>query len=474
MFILDIWGPFLVISPNATLYNWQQEVNKFCPNLKVLPYWGGLKERKFLKKFFNPLNLYTKQSAFHVCITSYQFMVQDQKLFNKVSWQYMILDEAHSIKNINSRRWNTLLQFSCRNRLLLTGTPIQNSMSELWALLHFIMPNLFDSHEQFQEWFSKDIEAHSQSKGELNEEQLKRLHTILKPFMLRRIKKDVENEIGHKTEYEIKCDMTKRQQVLYQSIKSKLSNLSDLFTNVDSKVKYDNLMNLVMQFRKVCNHPELFERHIGKIPFAFKNMFNNAPISTIPIANTSVVGVEDTKYIYSEEKNVLSYCLSKLIYDELFFYTIKNENNSIKYNKNWNPFILVNNVDTDLTNVFPSLSLSPFNNSELKKLCKMNDITSFICLIHYFKTFNIKKEYLRSYIRENEEESDCIVKGRKNILSIFISREITGKDNRLKSLFDAKNQLQISSFSLCKDNEELSREMTELIEIRVSRVFYLF
>ena len=117
----------------------------------------------------------------------------------------MILDEAQAIKNIASQRWNTLLSFNCRNRLLLSGTPIQNSMSELWALLHFIMPNLFDSHEQFQEWFSKDIEAHSQEKGELNQEQLKRLHQILKPFMLRRVKKDVEHEIGPKKEYEILC-----------------------------------------------------------------------------------------------------------------------------------------------------------------------------------------------------------------------------------------------------------------------------
>ena len=151
------WGPFLVIAPNATLYNWQQELNRFCPSLKVLPYWGALRERKTLRKFFNSSQLYVKSSSFHVCITSYQLVVCDEKVFHKVNWNYMILDEAQAIKNIASQRWNTLLSFNCRNRLLLTGTPIQNSMSELWALLHFIMPNLFDSHEQFQEWFSKLI-----------------------------------------------------------------------------------------------------------------------------------------------------------------------------------------------------------------------------------------------------------------------------------------------------------------------------
>ena len=279
------WGPFLVIAPNATLYNWQQEFNRFCPSLKVLPYWGALKERKTLRKFFNSSQLYVKNSAFHVCITSYQLIVCDEKVFHKVNWNYMILDEAQAIKNIASQRWNTLLSFNCRNRLLLSGTPIQNSMSELWALLHFIMPNLFDSHEQFQEWFrewfSKDIEAHSQEKGELNQEQLKRLHQILKPFMLRRVKKDVEHEIGPKKEYEILCYMTEKQKILYNSIKQKLNNISDLFKSTDSKLKVTNLMNLVIQFRKVCNHPELFERNIGKVPFTFKDILSNNETNSV-------------------------------------------------------------------------------------------------------------------------------------------------------------------------------------------------
>ncbi len=130
----------------------------------------------------------------------------------------MILDEAQNIKNSSSARWKTLLGFQCRNRLLLTGTPIQNNMqgehqfkisqnsecvtkvhAELWALLHFIMPTLFDSHDEFNEWFSKDIENAAENKGSrLNEHQLRRLHMILKPFMLRRVKRHVQNELSDK------------------------------------------------------------------------------------------------------------------------------------------------------------------------------------------------------------------------------------------------------------------------------------
>lgn len=197
----NIWGPFLVIAPASTLHNWQQEFTKFTPDLKALPYWGNPKDRKTLRTFWNKKQVYSKDAPFHVLITSYQLVVSDEKYFQRVKWQYMVLDEAQAIKSSSSARWKTLLGFNCRNRLLLTGTPIQNSMQELWALLHFIMPSLFDSHEEFSEWFSKDIESHAENKGTLNEHQLKRLHMILKPFMLRRIKKNVQNELGDKVLY---------------------------------------------------------------------------------------------------------------------------------------------------------------------------------------------------------------------------------------------------------------------------------
>ncbi|KAF5103223.1 hypothetical protein D0Z03_000267 [Geotrichum reessii] len=155
----NIWGPFLVVTPASTLHNWQQEIAKFVPDFKVLPYWGNAKDRKVLRKFWDHKNVkYNRDSQFHVLVTSYQMVVADASYFQKMKWQYMILDEAQAIKSSTSSRWKSLLSFQCRNRLLLTGTPIQNSMQELWALLHFIMPSLFDSHDEFSEWFANDIE----------------------------------------------------------------------------------------------------------------------------------------------------------------------------------------------------------------------------------------------------------------------------------------------------------------------------
>ena len=424
------WGPFLVIAPNSTLYNWQQELNRFCPSLKVLPYWGALRERKMLRKLFNTSQLYVKNSSFHVCITSYQLVVCDEKVFHKINWNYMILDEAQAIKNINSQRWNTLLSFHCRNRLLLTGTPIQNSMSELWALLHFIMPNLFDSHEQFKEWFSKDIEAHSQDKGELNKEQLKRLHQILKPFMLRRVKKDVEHEIGPKEEFEIACEMTEKQKILYNSIKEKLSNISDLFISTDSKFKVTNLMNLVMQFRKVCNHPELFERSIGKVPFTFKDLVSEH------FSNSMFVLLNGDVHLRINNKSVVNYFVPKMIYDLCYeLYDIGNK--KIK-NKMFNIFRYENIVDSlyfrNGNSIFNFVNLIGISFREIDLFMKKDLLINQICILHYFKTLFRINQYKNEYNNNNDfdDNKKTLIKINlfinKNLFSTEFNEEFSIKD----------------------------------------------
>lgn len=341
----NIWGPFLVVTPASTLHNWVNEITKFVPEFKVLPYWGNGNDRKTLRKFWDRKNLrYGKDSPFHVMITSYQMVVTDFNYLQKMRWQYMILDEAQAIKSSQSSRWRNLLNFHCRNRLLLTGTPIQNNMQELWALLHFIMPSLFDSHDEFSEWFSKDIESHAEGNGQLNQEQLRRLHMILKPFMLRRIKKNVQSELGDKIEIDVLCDLTQRQRKLYQILRSQLSSDYDAIEHIagaDAQTGDTNLLNAVMQFRKVCNHPDLFERADVDSPFSFvnfgktstisKNAYNslgstntnnNSSVSVNNIPNNSLNTAAVSNYANLEDVvystyNPISYYLPRLIYDEL-------------------------------------------------------------------------------------------------------------------------------------------------------------
>lgn len=304
----NIWGPFLVIAPASTLHNWQQEISKFVPRLKALPYWGNTKDRKVLRKFWDRKRAtYSEDAPFHVVVTSYQLVVQDSQYFQNVKWQYMILDEAQAIKSSQSSRWKNLLGFKCRNRLLLTGTPIQNTMQELWALLHFIMPSLFDSHDEFSEWFSKDIESHAQKNSELNEEQLKRLHMILKPFMLRRVKKNVQKELGDKIELDVFCDLNRRQRSIYSLLRREIS-MKDILEKASSDKDADlsTLMNLVMQLRKVCNHPDLFERSDVRAPLALVDMPKTANIAKegrsldLTYASTSAIKYHLPKFIYRE------------------------------------------------------------------------------------------------------------------------------------------------------------------------------
>lgn len=267
------WGPFLVVTPKATLHNWQQEVAKFCPVLSVLPYWGNKNDRQELRKYWVQKRMYRKDSEFHVCITSYETLTQDNHHFQRVKWQYMILDEAQAIKNSASTRWKALLDFPCRNRLLLTGTPLQNKLSELWSLLHFIMPAVFDSHAEFADWFAKDIEGHAKNNKVLDASTLLRLRTLLDPFMLRRVKRDVESEMPPKTEVILHCDLSGRQRQLYAKVKANVS-IVELVQSVGGNGadvdRNSKLMNIVMQLRKVCNHPETFERRDPVAPFQFQ------------------------------------------------------------------------------------------------------------------------------------------------------------------------------------------------------------
>lgn len=368
----NIWGPFLVVTPASTLHNWQQEITKFVPDMKVLPYWGNTKDRKILRKFWDRKSLrYGKDAPFHVLVTSYQLVVADAAYFQKMKWQYMILDEAQAIKSSLSTRWKSLLSFSCRNRLLLTGTPIQNSMQELWALLHFIMPSLFDSHDEFSDWFSKDIESHAQSNTQLNEQQLKRLHVILKPFMLRRVKKNVQSELGDKVEIDIFCDLTNRQKKYYQMLKSQIS-LVDLLSNNNNDENSQSLMNLVMQFRKVCNHPDLFERADVALSFAFGSYAETG----------SFLREIDLEVAYTL-RNSIRYDIPKLIYQELLLPSIDNDVGPKR--KLFEKLSIYNpeNIADDSKRLFDWLPLSGVSPGELNKKSRQNVIQRAIDLKEY-------------------------------------------------------------------------------------------
>ena len=253
------WGPHLVVVPTSVMLNWEMEFKKFLPGFKIMTYYGNVKERREKRKGWNTPN------AFHVCVTSYQLILADQFVFRRKAWHYLILDEAHHIKNFRSQRWQTLLGFNARHRLLLTGTPLQNNLMELWSLLYFLMPqgliqdgqSSFAGHADFQSWFSNPMEKAIEG-GEVMDEETKqtvaKLHTILRPYLLRRLKAEVETQMPGKTESIIYCRLSKRQRFLYDDFMSRAQTRETLGSG-----HFLSIINCLMQLRKVCNHPDLFE-----------------------------------------------------------------------------------------------------------------------------------------------------------------------------------------------------------------------
>ncbi len=157
-----IWGPHLIVVPTTIIINWEMEFKKWCPAFKVLTYFGSQRERKLKRSGWS------KNNAFHICITSYKLVIQDHFAFRRKKWYYMVLDEAQNIKNFRSQRWQLLLRFNTKRRLLLTGTPLQNDVMELWSLMHFLMPQIFASHEDFKEWFYNPFAQSVNSNATLN------------------------------------------------------------------------------------------------------------------------------------------------------------------------------------------------------------------------------------------------------------------------------------------------------------------
>ncbi|KAF8589471.1 hypothetical protein K439DRAFT_1628697 [Ramaria rubella] len=247
-----IWGPHLIVVPTSVLLNWEMEFKKFLPGFKVLPYHGSTKRRKELRVGWN------NKHAFNVCVTSYTLASRDAHIFKRKAWYYMILDEAHMIKNFKSQRWNILLMFRSFRRLLLTGTPLQNNLTELWALLQFLMSGTnFANVKEFGDWFSNPLEKAIEQgtiMDEETQERVRKLHTVLRPYLLRRLKADVEKELPSKFDHIVICRLSKRQRFLYDEFMSRAQTRDALASGI-----YHKVANILMQLRKVCNHPDLFE-----------------------------------------------------------------------------------------------------------------------------------------------------------------------------------------------------------------------
>ncbi|GLI59043.1 hypothetical protein VaNZ11_000871 [Volvox africanus] len=237
-----ITGPHIVITPKSTLGNWVNEFRRFCPIVRVTKFHGNNEERMHQKEST------CAPGRFDVVVTSYEMVIKEKNHFKRFHWRYIIIDEAHRIKNENSRLSQVVRQLKTNYRLLITGTPLQNNLHELWALLNFLLPEIFSSAEKFEEWFSM-----GDGSKEKEAEVVQQLHKVLRPFLLRRVKSDVERGLPPKKETILKIGMSDMQKKWYAAL---LQKDIDALNGGADRAK---LLNVVMQLRKCCNHPYLFQ-----------------------------------------------------------------------------------------------------------------------------------------------------------------------------------------------------------------------
>ncbi|KAL1211842.1 ISWI chromatin-remodeling complex ATPase CHR11 [Cardamine amara subsp. amara] len=233
-------GPHMVVAPKSTLGNWMNEIRRFCPVLRAVKFLGNPEERRHIREDL------LVAGKFDICVTSFEMAIKEKTALRRFSWRYIIIDEAHRIKNENSLLSKTMRIFSTNYRLLITGTPLQNNLHELWALLNFLLPEIFSSAETFDEWF--------QISGENDQQEVvQQLHKVLRPFLLRRLKSDVEKGLPPKKETILKVGMSQMQKQYYKALLQK-----DLEA-VNAGGERKRLLNIAMQLRKCCNHPYLFQ-----------------------------------------------------------------------------------------------------------------------------------------------------------------------------------------------------------------------
>ncbi|XP_030046556.1 SWI/SNF-related matrix-associated actin-dependent regulator of chromatin subfamily A containing DEAD/H box 1 isoform X2 [Microcaecilia unicolor] len=246
-------GPHLIVVPASTLDNWLRELNRWCPELRILQYYGSQEERKHLK--YDILN---NALDFNVILTTYNSAISnsdDRSLFRRMKLNCAVFDEGHMLKNMSSIRYQQLMTFNAKKRLLLTGTPVQNNLLELMSLLNFVMPHMFSSStSELKRLFSTKAKS-TDEQSTFEKERIAHAKQIMKPFILRRVKIEVLKQLPPKQDRIEFCPMTDRQDQLYADLFNKFKK------SISSSEKNTELCNVMMQLRKMANHPLLHRQY---------------------------------------------------------------------------------------------------------------------------------------------------------------------------------------------------------------------
>ncbi|KAK7146250.1 hypothetical protein R3I93_013865 [Phoxinus phoxinus] len=237
-----IWGPHLVVVRTCKLLNWEMEFKRWCPGLKILLYLGSRRQRRYKRL------RWCEPNSFHVCVTSYKLLLKDQSHFMRRRWRHLVLDEVQLIKNMTEKHWETIFNVKSQQRILLINTPLQNTLKELWTMIHFLLPGITHPYLSFP------IKPGTDQNQDYCHKLVIRLHRMIQPFILRRSKRDVEKQMPKKYEHILKCRLSKRQKSMYEDILIQPSAQEALKTG-----HFVRVLEVLMQLQKICNHPDLIQ-----------------------------------------------------------------------------------------------------------------------------------------------------------------------------------------------------------------------
>ncbi|XP_056274380.1 E1A-binding protein p400 isoform X2 [Pseudoliparis swirei] len=255
-----IWGPHLIVVRTCKLLNWEVEFKRWCPGLKILLYLGDRRERRSKRMWWGEAN------SFHVCVTSFKLLMKDQSHFVRRRWRHLVLDEVQLIKNMTEKHWETIFALRSEQRILLINTPLQNTLKELWTMIHFLLPGITRSYSDFP------VKAGTDHNQDYCHKLVIRLHRMIQPFILRRSKRDVEKQLPKKYEHILKCRLSTRQKGLYEDILTQPGAQEALKTG-----HFVSVLQVLMQLQRVCNHPELVAPRETSSSYFFSSLQYNVP-----------------------------------------------------------------------------------------------------------------------------------------------------------------------------------------------------
>ncbi|XP_052418774.1 E1A-binding protein p400 isoform X2 [Carassius gibelio] len=307
-----IWGPHLVVVRTCKLLNWEMEFKRWCPGLKILLYLGSRKQRRYKR------SRWSEPNSFHVCVTSYKLLLKDQSHFLRRRWRHLVLDEVQLIKNMTEKHWETIFNIKSQQRILLINTPLQNTLKELWTMIHFLLPGITHPYLNFP------IKPGTDQNQDYCHKLVIRLHRMIQPFILRRSKRDVEKQMPKKYEHILKCRLSKRQKSMYEDILIQPSAQEALKSG-----HFVRVLEVLMQLQKICNHPDLIQPRDTYNSYICQPLQYNTPSllltalqqdqwKTVDMSLFDIIGNEGRLTRYESEEALPKLRMTKQLIEEIY------------------------------------------------------------------------------------------------------------------------------------------------------------